>query len=253
MEPNEEIIKEIERAIEKRFNESVPMLQELIAKRKNSWTLTSVMEWQDVSSIILTRLYRNFYLYDPSQPLDRWANTAISNALKNLVRDHIVRYLKPCSAANSYGARCAFNEGQNKCGWTKSGIQDSTCKFYANWEKKKRSKLAIASPLSLDAPIGNSETEMSLGHITPSAPGSFLDIEGAKEIIDVKIVKYLDKEEIKVYRLLYIKHLTPKQVGKKMGYKVQQNSDVPGYLKIRKFEEKVYALASQIIKQEGLA
>ena len=253
MESTEDIIRGIEKEVEKRFTESVPILQGLISKRKNSWTLTSVMEFQDVESIILTKLYRNFRLYDPMQPLDRWANTVITNELKNLVRNHVVSHLKPCFAANSYGAKCAFNEGQNQCGWTKSGIQDSSCRFYANWEKKKKVKSQIASPLSLDAPLGNDDTsDLSLGHITASPAGGFIDFEGSKKVIDIKVIALLTKEEAKIYRLLYIRHLTPEQVGKKMGYRKQANSDVPGYIRIKKIMNKVRALAEQIIYSEGI-
>lgn len=253
----ESIIRDINEDLEKRFKEAVPLLQELINKRRNSWTLTSVMEFQDVASIILTNLYQNFRMYDPTRPLDRWANTVISNRLHNLIRDNLVRYLKPCLAANSYGACCSFNLGGNKCAWTKtdgsgSGIQDSSCKFYAAWEKKKQAKHAIATPLSLDDEGPDPDSSTSLHSTLPSDPGNFIDFEDAKKVIDREIVKKLNKEEATVYRLLYIKHLEPAAVGKKMGYKKQQNSDIPGYLTLRKLSAKFENLAQQIIRKEGL-
>lgn len=253
MDATQAIVQQIADEVKARFNEAAPILQDLISKRKGSWTLTTVMEWQDVSSIILTKLYNNFWRYDPTRPLNHWANVVITNELKNLIRNNLVRYLKPCSAANNYGARCSFNEGANRCGWTKSGVQDSSCRFYAAWEKKKKDKYAIATPLSLDDEGPDEGSPRSMHDTLPSDPGNFIDIEGAKKVIDAKMLKLLNKEEGTIYRLLYIKHLSPEAVGKKMGYKKQQNSDIPGYLKLKKSMAKFREMAEGIVSREGLA
>lgn len=253
MPSTEETVKQIEIDVAVRFNAAAPRLQELIGKRKNSWTLTAVIEWQDVASIILNKLYVGFWRYDPIRPLDHWANVVITNALNNLVRDNLVKILRPCLSANSYGARCFYNEGGNQCGWTKSGVQDSSCKFMAAWEKKKKSKHAIATPLSLDDAGLDESSPHSFHDTLSSDPGIGLDFEGAKKTIDAKMLKLLDKNEATLYRLLYIRNLTPEVVGKKMGYKKQANSDIPGYLKIRKSMERFREMAAYIISQEGLA
>ena len=228
--------------LEKRFNKAVPQLQAIINKRRNSWQATSIMEWDDVSSILLTRIYQKFNLYDQTQPLDRWANTLISNAINNLLRDKIWKIARPCIAATSYGNPCAFCLPNDKCSWTKSGLQDDSCRYFKNWLKKKQVKHAIASPVSI-------ENHLNESHGTYS---DFIDIEGAKKVIDEKIISKLNREEVKIYKLVYIRHLELEEAGEKMGYKKQKNSPIPGYLVMKAALVKIRELARVIIEEEGL-
>lgn len=245
--------------LEKRFKEASTELQQLIGKRKNSWKLTSVMDFDDVASEILAHIWKVFNQYDPLQPLDRWANTVITSQLKNLLRNHLWKNSRPCVAASSYGSPCVFNTGNNGCRWTKenpkgsgSGIQDSSCWAYARWEKKKRDKQAIASPISLDDTGSESDPVLPLHDKLASSPSSFIDYEGAKLVIDQKIIPRLDKEQAKIYHLLYVRKLDMKEVGKRMGYKRQKNSKIPGYLILREAKLHFAQLAKKIIEEENL-
>ncbi len=243
--------------LEQRFKEASTELQQLINKRRSSWKLTSVMDFDDVSSIILAHIWNNFAQYDEAQPLDRWANTIITSQLKNLLRNHLYKDSRPCVAANSYGSPCTFNTGGNGCSWTKtkgsgSGVQDCSCQFYAKWEKKKRDRQAIASPISLDDTGTDGNPITSLHERLSGSPSEFLDYEGAKEVIDKKILPLLDKEEAKIYRLLIIEKLDMKVVGKRMGYKKQKNSKIPGYLILREAKMRFVKLAKTIIDKENL-
>lgn len=231
-----------QKEIEARFNVAVPELKAIIERRRNSWHVTSIMEWADVSSILLTRLYQKFHLYDPEQPLDRWANTVISNAINNLLRNNVFRTARPCISATPYGANCSYNLGGDLCGWTPSGKQCSQCSFFKAWEQKKQFKHAISVPLSIENHIDESH----------SLQNDFVDIDKAKEVIDEKIIVKLDREEAKIYRFLYIKGMSMEEVGKKLGYKKQKNSDIPGYLILRSAISKFKILAKEIIDEEGL-
>lgn len=215
----------------------------IVERRRSSWELTSVIEWQDVSSMIMAHIWNEFDKYDPSRPLDRWVNKVTTNRLKNLSRQHLYKHARPCIAASSYGDACAFNRGGNTCEATPSGLQCSECKLYARWQAKKELKFNVSTPLSLENHINESNNRIH----------DNLDILGAKNVIDSKILSKLNPEESKLYRYLYIKHMKPETVGKKMGYKLQKNSKIPGYLIIRKFQIKVVELAREIIDTEGLA
>lgn len=245
--------------LEQRFKEASTELQQLINKRRSSWKLTSVMEYDDVASIILAAIWDNFKSYDPNQPLDRWANTVITNQIHNLLRKHLYKNSKPCLAAGSYGAPCVFNMGGNGCRWTKenpkgsgSGIQDCSCWAFARWTKKKREKQAILSPVSLDNTGTDSDPILSLHEQLPSNPAIFFDYDKPKQVIDEKIMPQLNKEEAKIYRLLYIEKLDMKVVGKRMGYKKQKNSKIPGYLILREAKMRFTQLAREIIEKENL-
>lgn len=216
----------------------------MVERRRHSWILTSIVEWQDVSSIVMTRIWKNFGKYDPTQPLDKWVNTVTTNALKNLGRQHLYKHARPCvSASGAYGTPCVFNRGGNACSKTPSKIQCAECPLFAKWQAKKEAQFNVSTPLSLE-----NHTDESKNRINDT-----VDISAAKTVIDAKIMASLDRREARLYRYLYIKNLTPEQAGKKMRFKLQKNSKIPGYLIIRKFEEKVVELAKEIIAAEGLA
>jgi len=224
------------------FTEKYQEIEEIVNRRRGSWTLTSILEWQDVFSILITRVWKNFGAYDSSRPLDRWVNTVVSNELKNLGRQHLYKHARPCVNAMGYGESCAFNRGGNVCSKTPSRTQCAECPAYKAWQEKKESKFNVSTPLSLE-----NHTDESKNRFCDS-----IDIPRAKEIIDAKIIAKLDKKEGRLYKYLFIKHYSPEKAGKKMGFKLQKNSKIPGYLIIRKFQIKVVDLAKQIIEAEGL-
>jgi len=228
------------------FKTNYKEIERLVERRKTTWRLTTIA-WEDVSATIIERIWANFDSYDSSKPLDRWVNKLITNTIHNLLRDNLYRVAKPCNAANAYGAPCSYNLGCGRCAWTEkngsgSGMQDASCQFYAKWEKKKQAKFAISTPLSIENHIDESHNIQS----------DFLDIDKAKVVIDEKIMEHLSKDEAKIYRLLFIEHKNPEEVGKIMGYKKQSNSDVHGYLQIRAATIKFKQIAKEIISEEGL-
>lgn len=226
------------------FNELYPEISRIIERRRGGWTL-STMPWEDASAHLMEKIWANFDKYDPERPLDRWVNTVVTHAIMNLLRDNLVKHSRPCVAASAYGCACAFNRGGDLCGWTKSGIQDSSCKFLAKWLKKKHAKFAISTPLSIENHTDEYYTK----------PGEIVTeewIADKKKIIDSKIARRLSKEEGKIYKLLFIQGLEEKEVGEKMGYKKQTNSEVRGYLQIRAAKIKIREVAEQIISEEGI-
>lgn len=229
------------------FKSHLEEFQTLIARRRAKWRATSIMEWEDVSSQLLTRCFQQLHLYDATRPLDRWVNTVISNGIRNLLRDKIYRDARPClsgqapgfSMGSSYGRGCACAGPDGTCSFTKSGKQDTTCVFYAAWQAKKHTKFAISTPLSIEKHVDESH----------SMPDSFVDYEGAKKVIDENIKKRLTKEEYRVYVYLYVKHLSMEETLKKMGFK---KDDQRNYMRIRNMAILAKDTAKQIISEHGL-
>jgi RNA polymerase sigma factor (sigma-70 family) len=239
----------------KRFNLAAEDLKIIIAKRRHKWRATSIMEWEDIASELLTRLYQQFHLYDTTRPLDRWANTVITHAIMNLLRDKIYKVARPCisgqapgfSTGSSYGAACTFCRADNGCEWTrkfgsKSGIQDSSCRFFAAWEKKKKAKFSIATPLSIENHVNESH----------SMPDDFIDIEAAKKVLDDNIKRRLTKEEYRIYVLLYIKHLSLDEAAQKMGFKKAGKEDMKPYLRVRNASIKIKEVSIQVFSEQGI-
>lgn len=225
----------------KAFTDAVPELRKILAKRRSSWTLTTI-DWEDVESILLTRLWQKFDLYKPDRgPLENWANTVITRALSNLLRDNLMKWAKPCASAGAYGGLCAFNDGLDKCRYTPSGKQCSECPLYARWAKKKESGYNINSSLPLE------HHDMEVQNLQED----FIDYDYAKRVIDARILIQLNPYEAKIYRLLFIDGLSMEDTTKRMKLKTQANSEVSQVL--RKMVIRFRVLGRQIIESEDLA
>lgn len=224
---------------DEQFNEFLPRIRIIVNKRRGSWTL-STLAWEDVESILITRIYQKLPLYNKSQPFDNWANRLISRALSNLLRDNIFKHSRPCIAANPSGGACAFNEGGDRCGFTSNGKQCSLCPLYEKWQRKKESAHNINASLPLD------HHDMEVQNIQED----FIDIERAKKIIDTKILSQLDVHDAEIYKLLFIQHLSMEEVSKKMGYRVQNNSKVGQVL--RKLVTRFKLMAKEAIDSEDI-
>ncbi len=228
----------------KPFEEIVHHVEEQIAKRRSSWKLQNP-EWEDVAQELLIRSWAKYDLYDPRKaPLEHWLNRLFSNALFNLNRDHCLKFSRPCIGGDRAGGKhCTYNRGGDCCAITPSGKQCSECKFYSDWERRKGSEYNIKASVSIE----NHVQEAS------SVKSEFLDIEGKKQIIDARILEILkDRKEIKMYKMLYIKHLTTEEVGEALNYKPSNGSRVAGYQTILKFQKKIKTLARKIIDEDGL-
>lgn len=224
---------------EKLFKELLPRIKVIVSKRKSSWTL-STTAWEDVESILITRIYRQLPLYDPKRPFDNWANRLVSRALSNLLRDLCFKHARPCIASSAAGGLCAFNEGGDRCGYTESRKQCSECPLYHKWERKKQSAANINSSL----PLEHHDVEVQ------NMQEDFLDIDRAKKTIDIKVMGQLNGHDAKVYRLLFIDHLSMEEVSKRMKYKTQNNSKVGQVL--RKLVARFKELARGVIESEDL-
>lgn len=224
----------------KRFEAHVPELRVILARRKSSWTLTT-MDWDDVEMILLNRLWVKFAMYDPTKgPLENWANRVISRAMSNLLRDLLYKFQKPCITAHASGGMCSFNLPDNGCAYTQSKTKCAECPLYARWQKKKEALYNIRSGLPLDS---HSQEVQNLQE-------EFLDVEAAKMVIDARIMRRLNAHDGQIYRLLFIEHLSMEEVGKRMRYKASSNSNVSQVL--RKLVTKFKALAREIIQSEDL-
>lgn len=208
----------------------------IIAKRKNSWTLSTV-SWEDVSQILLTRIWKKFHLYDQTRRFENWANTLISSAMKNLLRDNCYKFQRPC-------LNCAYNLGGDSCGFTKNNTQCKFCPLYANWEKKKKNLFNIKATVAIEH---HSQTVNNI-------QSDFLDIDKAKKIIDKKILENLDSSmEEKMYNLMFIKNLPFDKVDEMMKIQNKSLKNKVEYVCAEDFKKKVVALAKLVIRQEGLA
>ena len=229
------------------FEERLPQLITLLSIRKSNWRLT-IMDWEDVSQIILTHFFNKYEKFDPNQPhggknlteekkFEHWANRVITNQINNILRNNLYKFSRPCING------CPMNAGDFLCQITKSGKQCSECPLYAKWKQRKGDQYNIAASL----PIENHSQEVS------NKPTDFLDVDRAKLVIDTKLKVLLNSNEWQMYDLIWIKHLTPEEAGKTLKYKPCKNSKIPGYQAYMKLYHKVIELSKRIIQEEHLA
>jgi DNA-directed RNA polymerase specialized sigma24 family protein len=177
------------------FEERASEIQRAIAQRKRKWTLTT-MSWEDTAQLLLIRVWKKYHLFDPTKaPFEHWLNRLLSHAIKNLLRDNLLRWQRPCIRDGG----CVHNLGMGHCSYTVNGNQCSLCPLYSTWKAKKESEYNVRSSLTLE----NHSQEVS------NLQGDFLDIEAAKKVIDAKMLKRLTAWERRVYRALHIRHMTP--------------------------------------------
>lgn len=225
---------------ERQFKELLPRIRVIVGRRRPSWTL-STLPWEDVESILITRIYQKLHLYDPARPFDNWANRLISRALSSLLRDMLYKHEKPCVTASAYGGDCIYNLGGDRCGFTASGIQCSQCPLYAKWAAKKEMARNLNASLSLE----------SHAQEVQNMQEDFIDIAAAKVVIDAAIIAQLNPHEAKVYRLLFIEHKTPEEVSKRLRYKTKNNAKVSQVL--RKMVARFKRMARDVIDTQDLA
>lgn len=217
------------------FEESVDFIKNQIVKRKSTWRL-STLEWADVEIQILTHIWQKWHLYDPNKRMENWVNTVITNFIKNLLRDNLTKFSRPCILG------CVYNLGGNACGFTKSKTQCNECKLYANWQKKKESQFNIKSSL----PLENHSQEIN------NKQSDFIDIDKAKSVIDEKIKTKLNRRERKIYKMLFIEYMTPQETSDALKIEDSKLYGNESYAKILEFQKKVINISKDIIREEDL-
>lgn len=216
------------------FEERIPEIKRELERRRNKWTL-STLDYDDVIQIIISHIYVKYNTFNAKKgEFSHWVNRTISNQTKNLLRNHLTSFSRPCIQ------KCNFNLGGDDCSFTSSGKQCAECPLYAKWEKKKKDHFNVKQTVSLC----NHEQEVN------NLPNDFSDLDGAKLIIDQKMKIRLNEDEYRIYKLLYIENIEPEQVGKILKYKKAKNSDIPGYQMLLKLKKKFIKIAKEIIKEE---
>lgn len=218
------------------FESQSTFIKEQINKRRSNWRL-STLDWDDAAQIIFIRIWQKWFLYDPEQKLENWVNTVITNQIKNLLRDNLTKFSRPCVQ------KCIFNLGGNACGYTKSGLQSNECPKYAEWQKKKEAQFNIKASL----PLENHTQEVN------NKQSDFLDIKSAKEVIDIKIKPRLNRRERKLYKVLYIDNMTAQEACEFLKQEESKIYEPESYAKILEFQKKVISISKKIIQEEDLA
>ena len=203
-----------------------------IKKRRGKWFLDSLawFDFEDVEQIIKTHIFRKWDQWDQSRPLGPWINKIITNQMKNILRNNYSNFVRPCLS-------CPFNQSKSSedlgitpgslCGFTATGLQDSSCPLYAKWEKTKKAAYDIKMAVTI---------EHHVGEVSSMCDGQ-IDIERAAKKLSVEMKKVLPEKQYKVYEMLYIKHMDDEEVAKVMGYKTSERGRKAGYKQLKNLKK----------------
>jgi len=213
------------------FEGNLEFINKEISKRKSKWTL-SILPWfdfDDVSQILRIHLCKKWHLYDPQRPLGPWVNRAISNQIKNIIRNNYGNYCRPC-------LKCEAAEGEDGCKIYEK--QCSNCPAFSNWEKSKKNAYETKLPVSLE--LHSQEVF--------DKPQEAIDVEKTAQNIHAKMKTVLKASEYKVYEYLYIHHKTEDETAKLMGYKTTEKGRSPGYKQLKNIQKKIIDKVKKCLK-----
>lgn len=222
------------------FEESLPIIEEEIAKRKNRWQLNSIthIDFDEVRQILLIHLNEKWRLWKQDRPLKNWLNRVISNRIANLVRDNYGNLAPPCS-------KCPMNQGGNLCSWTSSGEKNSECPSYSSWERCKKVGYELRLPSSIDNP--NDYASFSLHSDVVE-----IDLEKSIERFDKELKKVLSKNNYKAYRLLFIEKASEEEVAKELGFTTSEVGRKAGYKQIYNIRKKILEESRKILAEKEI-
>ena len=196
-----------------------------VRKRKGKWFLDSLawFDFEDVEQIIKAHIHKKWHQWDQSRSLKPWINKIITNQMKNILRNNYSNFVRPCLNC-PFNQSCAAKDGgeSSLCGFTKSGLQDSTCPLYAKWERTKKPAYGIKMALALE----NHSYEVS------AMQDQNFDLMEAQKKLNEHMKNELSQKQYQVYDLLFVQHLDEEDVARKMGYKTTEKEERQGINKL---------------------
>lgn len=216
-----------------------------VKKRRGKWFLDSLawFDFEDVEQIIKAHIYKKWHQWDQRRSLKPWINKIITNQMKNILRNNYSNFVRPCLNC-PFNQSCATKDGgeSSLCGFTKTGLQDSSCPLYAKWEKTKKPAYGIKMALAL---------ENHTNEVGAMQDDSF-DIIASQEKLNLQMKKQLSPKQFVVYDLLFIKNLDEEEVAKKMGYKTTEKGRKAGYKQIKNLKKMFKQKAQEILATEDI-
>ena len=216
-----------------------------VRKRRGKWFLDSLawFDFEDVEQIVKAHIHKKWHQWDQRRSLKPWINKIITNQMKNILRNNYSNFVRPCLNC-PFNQSCATKDGgeASLCGFTKTGLQDSSCPLYAKWERTKKSAYGIKMALALE----------NHSHEVHSMEDHNFNIVDAQGKLNKCMKKALSTKQYIVYDLLFIKHIDEEVVAEKMGYKTSEKGRKAGYKQIKNLKKIFKQKAQDILKTEDI-
>jgi DNA-directed RNA polymerase specialized sigma24 family protein len=219
------------------FEDKLQEIEKALEKKRSKWDLDAIpsVDYDDIKQIIMTHIYKKWHLWDQSKPIEPWLNRVVSNQFKNLLRNHYGNYVRPC-------LRCPHNSGADTCSKTKQGIQNSSCKDFADWEKRKKS----AYDIKLAVTIENHTNEVQ------GRQDNFIDLQRATEKLSIELKPELTEKQYRAFRMLFIENHSEEKVANYLGYKTSEKKRSAGYKQIKNLKKIFQEKVKNILKEKDI-
>jgi len=227
------------------YEEKSKIIDEELRKRRPKWFLTSItwFDFDDVCQIIRAHLFNKWHQWDQSRPLQPWVNKIISNQMKNILRNHYSNFVRPC-------LNCPFNQSEQAstgkigalCGFTATGLQDSSCPLYAKWEKTKKAAYDIKMAVNLESEKGQ----------VHQLQEELFDIDRAEAKLHAEMKKSLPEKQYFIYDLLFVQNKDEEEVAKILGYKSNERGRKAGYKQIKNLRKKFKEQAIKLLNTKDI-
>ena len=209
-----------------------------INKRKSRWQLKAItwMDFDDVSQLIRIHIMEQWDKWDQSRPIEPWLNKVIHHRMTNLIRDNFWSFSRPC-------LRCDENQGGDLCGLY--GTQCEVCPLFAKWIAKKKKVHDLKMPVSYD-----DERNCRVSDQTKNTQSAFIEFETSIDRIHVSMKLRLKPEHFRIYKMLFIDHMTDKEAAEILGYKENKYNQKNRYKQIENYKRKFIKEVRSIIQEE---
>lgn len=230
----------------KTFEEMYAVIDELIKKRKQKWTLKAVawLDFEDIQQIIRIHIHGKWHLWDQKRPIGPWANRIITNQLRNIIRNNYGSFAKPCvSCSFSRDLNASEANVESFCGFTSSRKQCSECPLYAKWEKTKKNAHDLKLPLSLE----NHKNFYSGIEYIKSA-----NFEKAESKLHSLMKQRLSDKHFFIYKMFFIDCLSDEEVASILKFKTTEKGRKAGYKQIQNLKKLFAAKAKEVVSAVDL-
>ncbi len=230
--------------IKKTFEDILPELDSILRSKKSFWNLDAIthVNYDDICQEIRIHVNNKFVQWDQERPFIPWASELVNRQISNLKEKYYGRFAPPCRT-------CKHDLGENRCDFTSCGQKTSECELLRKWKQSKepayRMLLAESSDETNDLDFQN-EPKVQI-----EAEGNPDYIRASERLHDL-VLKGLNEQSRKIYRLLFIENRSDEYVAQEMGYRTTEAGMKPGYRRISGMKKLLIARAKKIMSDHDV-
>ena len=220
-----------------KYEDYVNQVETVLQKCKSKWTFTAdnSISYDDVCQIVRAHIAKKIDegLYDAARPFEPWAFALCHNQIKNILKSKWSTYIIPCQAL-----KCAAYIPDDGC--KIYGSPCSSCPLIARWQNNKKYACDVKLPVAIE----NHAQEVS----SKSYDG--VDLLSGYEELNETLLARLNKNQLIVYKSIYVDNLSDEDTARKLGYKTTEKNRLPGYKNISDLKKQIVSIAKEIVYNE---